>query len=918
MSGFEKMKTKDREPFNFYVVKQQNRALSAAVKQKERRIIELAQTLQAQERAQQANTALVSCVDRHWRQLEGDARMLLQVLGGGDCSTGENGSGSSEGGKEEAAAGVSTAFERVLLRGADKFLLADVTKLAEAAVVDHLDEVLKYDDESGEGWAMTPEENVVGVVGGQATATATTTAAAAAASERDKAAVAAVDMAVQQRCQLTRRVVQKLAQRLQEVAGGEGGRGAAAGPTAGASKDNQAQSGAADGQSPPGSDSSCSSSSSPLVEGTQRLQAQVELYRDRLAVAKRNQHNLYKGLIRALKDRHRYRRAEDWGMIAPLEEREGVMKMEEEEEGEGRGEGGREGRNGHHHHPQHGEGERCGGGHGEHKTGGQHKRKRPLMGQGGGGREEEEGGSVNAAELTATVEALQELRSLVEKRGEELERVREEKADLNRRLTALLGEQQQAAVSKEGGGGRGSVSEEQWKSHPLYRQMRIEQDGLRREAQEGERRIAVLRQEVGDLQGKMQMLAQSRQEAIDAERRHFVTRTDDLLRENQQLKRVVDEYSFEVEAKRALVRQADELKAALDDERTEAGRVRELSSYQAAELKEVRAQWAMLQDRLAGREEEVARLSTQVLSQVPPEEGEGRREGRIRDLEKQLVEAREEKERLAAFQMSLFEETESLTAAHEHLSGSMQRLKTQVEEKERRNNRLQDELMRTKATEQMQVERVMTLERKQHEFERLRLEQQTQIKEMQEVIYMLKTQSAALAQAKTEAEEEVSVEARKANLALRTTEEATLKLEGAQNKANALTRRAEDLGKELDTVEKARFSLQEQVSGLTGRLQRVQTKLEASSEGAGEGRGAAGAGPVVGAVGGGNAAQNETLLKLLNCSVCNVRWKDCVITKCYHLFCQQCIQSNLKVRSRKCPACGKHFSENDVKPIFLT
>jgi E3 ubiquitin-protein ligase BRE1 len=249
----------------------------------------------------------------------------------------------------------------------------------------------------------------------------------------------------------------------------------------------------------------------------------------------------------------------------------------------------------------------------------------------------------------------------------------------------------------------------------------------------------------------------------------------------------------------------------------------------------------------------------------------------------------------------------------------MQRLKTQVEEKERRNNRLQDELMRTKATEQMQVERVMAMERKQHEFERLRLEQQTQIKEMQEVINMLKTQSTALAQAKAEAEEDASVEARRAHHALRTTEEATLKLEGAQNKANTLTRRAEELGKELDTVEKARFSLQEQVSGLTGRLQKAQTKLEASSEGAGKGQGgAAGAGPVVGAVGGKNAAQNETLLKLLNCSVCNVRWKDCVITKCYHLFCQQCIQTNLKVRSRKCPACGKHFSENDVKPIFLT
>jgi len=913
MSGFERMNTEEREPFNFYVVKQQNRALSAAVKQKERRITELAQSLQAQQQAQQTNTALVSCVERHWRQLEGDARMLLQALG--SRGGGENGSSSSSSAATAKGddAGDSTALERMLLHGADKFLLADITKLAEAAAVDPLDEVLKYDDESGEGWAINPEEDLVEVVGG---------ATAAAAAGGDKAPVAAVDQAVQERCQVTRRVVQKLAQRLQEVAaaggGGGGGGAAAGGPTVGASTDNQARSGAMDGQSPPWKGSSSSSCSS-LVEGTQRLQAQVEMFRDRLTLAKRTQQNLYKGLIRALKDRHRYRRAEDWGLASSLEEREGMMRMEEEEEEEGR-----EGRNGHQHHHQHQEGGSCGGGHGEHKAGGQHKRKRSLAGTAGGSEEEggREGGSVSAAELAAAVEALGELRDLAEKRGEELERVREEKAGLNRRLTTLLADQA-APVNRGGGGGGeggGMLSEEQLGSQPLYRQLRIERDGLKRETQEGERRVEGLSQEVGDLKGKLQMLAQSRLEAIEAERRHFVARTDELFRENQHLKRVVDEYSLEVEAKRVLVRQADELKAALDDQRAEAVRVRAISTHQAAELVEVRAQWAKLQERLTGREEEVARLSAEMLAQVPPEGGEGRREGRIVELEKQLVEAREEKERLAAFQTSLFEETESLTAAYEELSGSMQRLKQQVEEKERRNNRLQDELMRTKATEQMQVERAMALERKQLEFERVRLEQQMLIKEMQEVVNMVKGQCAALAQAKAEAEEEVVLEARRVHQAQKTAEEATQKLEGAQNKASAMTRRAEELGEELDSVEKAQFSLQEQVGGLTRKLQKAQTKLEASvgAGGGGGGGGGAGAGAAVGAVGGGNAAQNETLLKLLNCSVCNVRWKDCVITKCYHLFCQPCIQSNLKVRSRKCPACGKHFSESDVKPIFLT
>ncbi len=46
--------------------------------------------------------------------------------------------------------------------------------------------------------------------------------------------------------------------------------------------------------------------------------------------------------------------------------------------------------------------------------------------------------------------------------------------------------------------------------------------------------------------------------------------------------------------------------------------------------------------------------------------------------------------------------------------------------------------------------------------------------------------------------------------------------------------------------------------------------------------------------------------------------KDCVIAKCFHVFCRPCVQRNLDVRSRKCPACGKGFGADDVRDLYLT
>ncbi|KAE9553392.1 hypothetical protein FO519_003402 [Halicephalobus sp. NKZ332] len=44
--------------------------------------------------------------------------------------------------------------------------------------------------------------------------------------------------------------------------------------------------------------------------------------------------------------------------------------------------------------------------------------------------------------------------------------------------------------------------------------------------------------------------------------------------------------------------------------------------------------------------------------------------------------------------------------------------------------------------------------------------------------------------------------------------------------------------------------------------------------------------------------------EMLFCPTCKVRPKDSALTKCYHLFCEQCIIQLFKSRNRKCPECN--------------
>lgn len=56
----------------------------------------------------------------------------------------------------------------------------------------------------------------------------------------------------------------------------------------------------------------------------------------------------------------------------------------------------------------------------------------------------------------------------------------------------------------------------------------------------------------------------------------------------------------------------------------------------------------------------------------------------------------------------------------------------------------------------------------------------------------------------------------------------------------------------------------------------------------------------------------------LRCPSCKVKQKDAVLTKCFHVFCYDCLQKRYETRQRKCPKCNANFGANDFRKLYLS
>ena len=128
---------------------------------------------------------------------------------------------------------------------------------------------------------------------------------------------------------------------------------------------------------------------------------------------------------------------------------------------------------------------------------------------------------------------------------------------------------------------------------------------------------------------------------------------------------------------------------------------------------------------------------------------------------------------------------------------------------------------------------------------------------------------------------------------------------------------------DLDTQEAKRRSaeLKERCTSLVGKVEHERKcRMTAAREARAKQNSASGStgGAAAGADDEGENSMLNMTLGMLRCSVCRDRFKEVAITRCFHLFCRECIDINLANRHRKCPACGERFGADDVKQVYFT
>ena len=121
------------------------------------------------------------------------------------------------------------------------------------------------------------------------------------------------------------------------------------------------------------------------------------------------------------------------------------------------------------------------------------------------------------------------------------------------------------------------------------------------------------------------------------------------------------------------------------------------------------------------------------------------------------------------------------------------------------------------------------------------------------------------------------------------------KLEASEQKVAELVKRSKSELAKLEAEKEVRNKAEAQAAGLKKKCERLIKE-------------------------GGQKDLHEELQAyktMMNCQVCMERQKSVVITRCFHMFCKECIDLRIETRARKCPGCALPFAEKDVSNIYF-
>ncbi|KAJ9563155.1 hypothetical protein OSB04_008315 [Centaurea solstitialis] len=367
-------------------------------------------------------------------------------------------------------------------------------------------------------------------------------------------------------------------------------------------------------------------------------------------------------------------------------------------------------------------------------------------------------------------------------------------------------------------------------------------------------------------------------------------------------------HSAEIQKLRATIHDLEEsdseLKVILDVHRRETIYSRDFLEARNSEYKA----WARVQSLNYSLDEHnlETRVKTAIEAEAASQQMLAAAEAKIADLRQKLERSKREKCRLSDVLKSKHEENEAYLSeietigqAYDDIQTQNQQLLQQITERDDYNIKLVLEGVHARQLQDSLLLDVQTVERKIQQGNSLLNFYETKAERIEEQMKSCSDQVQKLSETRVQKTAALENTQRRLQDVRRTSQQLTESLEESQSKVDRSRVSLTELQIELERERFDKKRVEEELEAARRKHLRLRSHLDGSS--------------VV------EKLQQELkeYKEILKCSVCLDRPKEVVITKCYHLFCNVCVQKIIESRHRKCPLCSASFGANDVKPVYI-
>jgi hypothetical protein len=244
---------------------------------------------------------------------------------------------------------------------------------------------------------------------------------------------------------------------------------------------------------------------------------------------------------------------------------------------------------------------------------------------------------------------------------------------------------------------------------------------------------------------------------------------------------------------------------------------------------------------------------------------------------------------------ALMSEVETTAKAYREATEQSARLLRQQQSDAESTSQLTNELLRLKQQLELHQQERGALDLKVHHADQVKAQANEYVAQAKEQLAALETALVAERDCSSSLRRELHDEQTRALQARGVAEGSAAELHKLQARMTALQTRCDSLVEDAEAARVQERQAKEASSAAQRKAERRLSKCDDSLQG----------------------EEITELRRILRCSVCSSRQKDCIIAKCFHMFCRECVDENLRTRHRKCPACNKGFGADDVHAIYL-